>query len=94
MSHESGSDSSDRGTTTGDRGTPPAKRAPERSPWALAGLGMQFFASLVLFVYGGSWLDTRYGTSPLFLMLGLFVGAGGSFYLSYRRLTAADRRPN
>lgn len=93
MSQENGSDSSDRGRPEGAKGMPPAERAPERSPWALAGLGMQFFASLVLFVYGGSWLDTKYGTSPLFLMLGLFVGAGGSFYLSYRRLTAADRRP-
>lgn len=91
MSHDSGSESNDRGTPTGASGTPPA--AGERSPWALAGLGVQFFASLVLFVYGGSWLDTRYGTSPLFLMIGLFVGAGGSFYLSYRRLTAPDRKP-
>lgn len=93
MSHESGSDSRDRGTPAGAVGMPPAKGPPERSPWALAGLGMQFFASLVVFAYGGSWLDTRFDTSPLFLLLGLFVGAGGSFVLSYRRLTAADRRP-
>lgn len=71
-----------------------AKRPPERgqSPWALAGLGMQFFASLLLFVYGGAWLDRRFDVSPLFLLLGVFVGGGGTFYLSYRRLTANDRR--
>ena len=59
----------------------------ERSPWALAGLGMQFFASILLFVYVGSWLDRRFNTSPLFLLGGLFVGGGGMFYASYRRLT-------
>jgi F0F1-type ATP synthase assembly protein I len=63
--------------------TPPG----ERSPWALAGLGMQFFASILLFVYAGNWLDRRFDTSPLFLLGGLFVGGGGTFYASYRRLT-------
>lgn len=58
----------------------------EQSPWALAGLGMQFFASILLFVYAGNWLDQRFDTSPLFLLGGLFVGGGGAFYASYRRL--------
>lgn len=62
--------------------TPPG----EQSPWALAGLGMQFFASILLFVYAGNWLDQRFDTSPLFLLGGLFVGGGGAFYASYRRL--------
>jgi F0F1-type ATP synthase assembly protein I len=58
---------------------------------ALAGLGVQFFATLLLFVYAGTWLDNRLGTSPLCLLLGLFVGGGGSFYLSYRRLMAPGK---
>ncbi len=62
--------------------TPPG----EQSPWALAGLGMQFFASILLFVYAGNWLDRRFDTSPLFLLGGLFGGGGGAFYVSYRRL--------
>lgn len=62
--------------------TPPG----EQSPWALAGLGMQFFASILVFVYVGNWLDRRFHTSPLFLLGGLFVGGGGTFYASYRRL--------
>ena len=66
---------------------PGVTRTGERSPWALAGLGMQFFASILLFVYVGSWLDRRFNTSPLFLLGGLFVGGGGMFYASYRRLT-------
>jgi F0F1-type ATP synthase assembly protein I len=81
MSDESGAD----GRGSGKDGSP---KAGEHSPWALAGLGVQFFAALILFVYAGSWLDDRFGLSPLFLLLGLFVGGGGSFYLSYRRLMA------
>lgn len=62
--------------------------ADEVSPWALAGLGMQFFASILLFVWVGSWLDRRFDTAPLCLLSGVLLGGGGSFYLSYRQLTA------
>ncbi len=64
-------------------GAPPA----EVSPWALAGLGMQFFVALILFAYVGNWMDARFDTSPLFLLLGVFLGGGGSFVFNYRRLT-------
>jgi len=63
--------------------TPPG----EQSPWALAGLGMQFFAAILFFVFAGNWLDRRFDTSPLFLLGGLFGGGGGAFYTSFRRLT-------
>ncbi len=63
----------------------------ERSPWALAGLGIQFFAAIVLFVVLGNWFDTRLGSAPLFLLSGLFLGGGGTFFLSYRRLMAPVR---
>jgi len=56
------------------------------TPWALAGLGMQFFVSVLLFAYAGNWLDTRFGTSPLFVLAGVIGGGGSSFFLSYRRL--------
>jgi len=58
----------------------------DTSPWALAGLGMQFFVALIAFVYAGNWADKRMGTSPVFLLLGVFFGGGGTFFLSYRRL--------
>ena len=84
MSDETGAG----GKVSGGGKTPPPG---ERSPWALAGLGMQFFLALLLFVYAGAWLDRRFDVSPLFLLLGLFVGGGGTFYLSYRRLMAPPR---
>lgn len=66
--------------------------AGEVSPWALAGLGMQFFAALLLSVYAGSWLDHRFGVSPFGVLIGVFLGGGGAFFLSYRRLVAPRRK--
>ncbi|MEN9508020.1 MAG: hypothetical protein RLZZ621_583 [Gemmatimonadota bacterium] len=68
---------------------PPRDTKPdgEVSPWALVGLGAQFFAAIFIFVTAGNWLDRRFGTSPWFLLGGLFFGGGGAFYTSYRRLT-------
>ena len=60
---------------------------------ALAGLGIQFFAGLIFFVFLGAWADRKLDSSPFFLLLGVFVGGGGTFYMSYRQLTSApDRR--
>ncbi len=58
------------------------------SPWSLAGLGVQFAVALVLFGYLGQWLDQRLGTAPLFLLTGVLAGAGGTFFVSYRRIIA------
>ena len=57
-----------------------------QSPAALAGMGFQFVAALLFFVYAGNWIDARFGSSPFALLVGVFVGAGGTFYLNYRRL--------
>ncbi len=55
------------------------------------GLGLQFVLSLLLFLYLGTWVDGQLGTSPLFLILGVFIGAGAAFYSMYRKLKAAER---
>jgi F0F1-type ATP synthase assembly protein I len=57
-----------------------------------AGLGIQFAASIVVFLYLGQWLDRKLGTAPWLLLAGVFIGAGGSFYSMYRRLMAAQAR--
>lgn len=57
-----------------------------------AGLGLQFALSLLLFVYAGQWLDRRVGTTPLFLYVGVFTGAGAAFFSMYRMLMADQRR--
>jgi F0F1-type ATP synthase assembly protein I len=57
-----------------------------------AGLGLQFAASILVFLYAGQWLDTRLGTAPWLMILGVFTGAGASFYSMYRKLMAIQER--
>ena len=56
------------------------------------GLGLQFVLSILLFLYVGQWADRKLGTSPLFLILGVFTGATAAFYSMYRALKAAEKR--
>jgi F0F1-type ATP synthase assembly protein I len=74
---------------------PPRKPGPASSLGATgryAGLGLQFAISILVFLYVGQWLDGRFGTKPVFLYLGVFVGAGAAFYSMYRSLMADQRR--
>ena len=59
---------------------------------AAAGMGLQFAISVILFLLAGQWLDKKFGTAPLFLMILVFAGAGASFYSIYRRLMEQQRR--
>jgi len=69
----------------GDKGSTP-------SASDFAGIGLQFAVSIVLFVFAGQWVDRRLGTGPLFLIVGAFLGAGGSFYSMYRKLMASQEK--
>ena len=57
-----------------------------------AGLGVQFAAAILVFVFAGVWLDRRFHTSPWFLLICVFAGAGGGFFSMYRKVTAAHVR--
>ncbi len=56
------------------------------SPGSYAGFGIQFVVAILLFAYAGSWIDRYAGSRPLFMIVGVFVGAGGTFYSMYRRV--------
>ncbi|MBX3173537.1 MAG: AtpZ/AtpI family protein [Gemmatimonadaceae bacterium] len=56
------------------------------------GLGFQFVASILLFLWIGKWLDAKVGTDGPFVLLGVFIGAGAAFYSMYRGLMADQRR--
>ena len=77
----------ERRTSGAERG-----RQNDNSAMKYAGVGLQFAISILLFLYAGQWLDRRLGSSPLFLVLGVFVGGGGAFYSMYRRLMADQTR--
>jgi ATP synthase protein I len=84
--------------TGSPRGATPPPDHPRQTPdkgisaGEYAGLGIQFAASIVVFLYLGQWLDRKLGTAPWLLLAGVFLGAGGSFYSMYRRLMAAQAR--
>ncbi|MFV1986254.1 MAG: AtpZ/AtpI family protein [Gemmatimonadota bacterium] len=47
--------------------------------------------AVALFAWAGNWLDSRLGTSPLFVLLGVFGGFGGGFWSMYSRLVLRGR---
>jgi F0F1-type ATP synthase assembly protein I len=57
-----------------------------------AGLGIQFAAAIIVFLFAGQWVDDKLGTNGLFTIAGVLIGAGGAFYSMYRKITAAQRR--
>jgi F0F1-type ATP synthase assembly protein I len=56
------------------------------------GLGVQFAVGIVVFTFAGMWLDRRLGSSPWFLLVGVFIGCVGGFFSIYRNATAAQKR--
>ena len=56
----------------------------------LAGMGMYLAAVILLPLLGGVWVDSRWHTAPVFVLIGLFVGlaAGAAgVWLKVRDLT-------
>lgn len=94
-----GREPGDRAPGGADRLAPPgvlpesADERRERSrTMRYAGVGLQFGLTILVFLMVGRWLDRRLGTDPLFLYLGVFLGAGGAFYSMYRSLMADVKR--
>jgi ATP synthase protein I len=79
-------------TDPAPRGITKKSRPDELSASSYAGLGLQFAVGIFLFLYLGKWIDAKLGTSPAFLIGGVFLGAGASFYIVYRRLVADQKK--
>ncbi len=56
------------------------------------GLGIQFVAVLLAFLFAGQWLDEKLGTKPWLLILGVFLGFILSVLYMYLRLNEANRK--
>ena len=63
----------------------------EVSGAAYAGIGLQFAALILIFVFAGQWLDRRFD-SQWFTIAGVFLGATLGIVSMYRRLMADQRR--
>ena len=77
-----------------DRSPPPGpktRRAGTPSGADFAGAGLQFAAAIVAFMFLGIWLDKTLGSSPWFVLVCVFLGAGAGFYSIYRKLTGGKR---
>jgi F0F1-type ATP synthase assembly protein I len=55
-----------------------------------AGLGIQLGATIIAFCFLGYWLDGLFGTRPVLMLLGTFVGAAAAFYSMYRKVFPED----
>jgi ATP synthase protein I len=80
---------------TGEPVGPPGARGDAEggtSGGQLAGHGMTFVVAILGGLYLGQWLDRKLGTAPWLLIIGVFVGAGASFYSMYTKLMAAQAR--
>ncbi len=57
----------------------------------MMGVGLQFAASILLFLFVGMWLDKRLGTGPWLLIAGVFIGGTAGFWSIYHRLVVGPR---
>lgn len=71
--------------------TPDSKTPEPLNVGSFAGAGLQFAITLVIFLVIGQWIDTKLGSSPIFLLAGVFIGGAGAFYSMYRKLSAAQK---
>lgn len=58
------------------------------------GIGSSLAATLGLAVWGGHWLDERYGTEPRYFLIGAGLGllaATYHFYKMYKMMTGGKR---
>lgn len=71
---------------------PGPKSGPPPSLGEYAGAGLQLAMSIVAFMFLGVWLDKTLGSSPWFVLICVFLGAGAGFYSIYRKLMASGKR--
>ena len=75
----------------GDEGKENLQSQLLRAAGQYTGYGLTWALSTLLFLMGGWWLDGKVGTTPLFMILGAFVGGGAGFYSLYRHIVVDPR---
>lgn len=59
--------------------------------FAYSTIGLQLAATILIFVYGGYWLDRRFNAEPWFLLLGTAIGLFAGFFNLFRELKGIDQ---
>jgi F0F1-type ATP synthase assembly protein I len=54
--------------------------------------GLTFTAAVLIGFFAGRWLDGKVHTEPLFTLVGVFWGLGGSFWYLVRRVRELEKR--
>jgi F0F1-type ATP synthase assembly protein I len=64
------------------------RRPEDSSPFRFIGLGFEIVVPLFMGLFGGQWLDRRFGTAPWLLLAGVIIGAAAGALSLYRRVVA------
>ena len=62
------------------------RRTEGPSPFQFLGLGFELVVPLLVGLFGGQWLDRRFGTAPWLLLVGALLGAAAGMLNLYRRI--------
>jgi len=65
--------------------------SPSLSGAGLAGMGLEFVIAILVCLFAGRWLDGRLKTTPLFMIVGVFLGAGVFTFAMYRRVFPPEK---
>ena len=68
------------------------RRQPSTAWIGLAGIGIEFVAAVAGFALLGWWLDTKFETTPTWLLVCVGLGLTGGSYNMIRQSLAAARR--
>jgi F0F1-type ATP synthase assembly protein I len=62
--------------------------------WRLIGIGWYFVICIASGLVAGIWIDSLIQSSPLFTLLGLFIGIGAGFVGLFRMVTSVYQEMN
>lgn len=55
-------------------------------------IGVEFTASILLCLGAGWWIDGRFHTTPVFVLVGAFFGMAAGFYHFYRSVIGLQKK--
>lgn len=68
-------------------------RNPFQAMALMSAIVSQLVGSILIGIFGGRWLDSQWGTEPIFLIIGLFIGLAAGIYsmlVSIRHFYSGD----